>query len=105
MYSLDDIMRIDNFDNLTVTQLLEIINTIKNDLKNIKYRRDLVHDKLQLSIDELTYKLNEQTVLIDKYKTVISNYHKMYDRKLTFKERVMGKINNNTTIERHKKNI
>ena len=92
MFTPDDILRIDNFSTMSQAQLLEIINSLKTDLKNTKYIRDRNLDTLQTKMYELQQEVKSHEILIQKYKEVIARYHKMYNRPLSFKERMTGKI-------------
>lgn len=102
MYNLDEILRIDNFEHLSQTQMLEIITILRNELKYQLYKKDYNAGTIQNQINTIQTELFQSKELNGKYKDVIKRFNKMYGRKLTFKERLFGKINNNIVIDEDK---
>jgi hypothetical protein len=99
VYTLDDIQRLDKFNDLSQRELIELIEILRNELKFQMYKRDNSQFSVQNNINVLENKLNECVSLNEKYKKSIQHYFKMYDRKLTFKERLFGKIYNIVRVD------
>lgn len=92
---IDDILRIDNFNNFSRDELFEIINLLKHDLKYYKFHKDQNIQRLENCISTLNNKIVELDIMLNRQKDINNNFRKIIVRKLTFVERLTGKINLN----------
>lgn len=94
-YTINDILLMDNFDNVSKSDMIEIIHALKYDLKYYKFQRDTYQDTLTNTINGLkidVQQLNNQIETLNKYN---SNLNKKIFKPLTFMERIKGKIDIN----------
>lgn len=94
-YSIDDIMRMDNFDSLSKYDMIDTIFALKNELKHYKYQRDSHQDNLNNNINALKLEIQNLNAKIDTINTYNSNYKKKIFKPLTLMERIKGKIDVN----------
>lgn len=94
-YTINDILLMDNFDNISKSDMIEIIHALKYDLKYYKFQRDTYQDTLTNNINGLKLdiqQLNTQIETLNKYN---SNLNKKIFKPLTLMERIKGKIDIN----------
>lgn len=92
MWSIDEILRKDNFNDLSKNDMLEIILILRNDLKYYKYRKDANHEQVAGTIRTLKSQLEQKTVEADRLKQSNDNIRNKVLRPLTFWERIKGRI-------------
>lgn len=81
-----------DFNNLSYIDLAEVAYNYMTAYKNAKYNRIRYNNSLEAKIDHLTKQVNELNDKIDNNKDFQRKYNKIKFRKLTFKERLHGKI-------------
>ena len=94
-YTINDILLMDNFDNISKKDMIEIIHALKYDLKYYKFQRDTYQDTLTNTINGLKIEiqnLNTQIETLNKYN---GNLSKKIFKPLTLMERIKGKIDIN----------
>jgi len=92
MWSIDEILRKDNFNDLSKNDLLDIILILRNDLKYYKYRKDANHEQVAATISSLKSQLEQKTVEVVKIKQSNDNIRNKVMRPLTILERIKGRI-------------
>ena len=92
MLSTDEILRRDNFDDLSKNDLLDIILILRNELKYYKYRRDANTDQVAGAIRTLKAQLETEKAETARLKQVNQNYRNKIVRPLTIWERIKGQI-------------
>ena len=92
MISIDYILRMENFNNLSQKDLLEIIEVLRNDLKYFKYKRDQNYNEAQSTINILKNQILLEKQEIEKLKQINSNYRNKIIHKLSLKERILGRL-------------
>lgn len=92
MLSIDDILRKDNFNDLSNNQLLEVILILRNDLKYYKYRRDNSQEQNTTHINVLKSQIEHEKKEVERLKQVNNNYRNKIVRPLTLWERIKGRI-------------
>jgi hypothetical protein len=94
-YNLDDILRMDNFDNLSKYEMIEVIHALKDNLKYYKYQRDHHQDTLNNTINGLKNEIQLLNSKVDTVNKQNSNILKKVFKPLTIMERIKGKIDIN----------
>lgn len=92
MWSTDDILRMENFGDLSKTQLLEIIAILRNDLKYHKYRKDHNLEQSYAVISSLNSQLDAGKKEFERIKQSNVNFYSKINRPLTLWERIKGRI-------------
>jgi len=92
MWSTDDILRTENFNDLSKSQLLDIISVLRNDLKYHKYRRDVAQEQSQTLITSLNAQLVAEKKDFERIKQSNVNFYNKISRQLTLWERIKGRI-------------
>lgn len=92
MWTIDDILRNENFSGLGQQDLLEIISSLRQDLKYHKYRKDSAHEQLRTTIDAMRAEANAKNIELDRLKAVNDNFHRSLGRPLTLWERLSGRL-------------
>ena len=92
MWTINDILHRDNFNDLNKNELLEVILTLRNDLKYYKYRKDTGHDQLATIITTLKGQIAAEKAETARLKQVNSNYRDRIMGQLTIWERIKGRI-------------
>jgi len=92
MWSIDEILRKDNFNDLSKNDMLEIILVLRNDLKYYKYRKDANHEQVAGTIRTLKSQLEQKTAEVDRIKQSNDSIRNKVMRPLTFWERIKGRI-------------
>lgn len=92
MWSTDEILRRDNFNDLSKNDLLDIILILRNDLKYYKYRKDSNHEQISNVISTLKAQLEQERMELIRVKGANTNFHNKIMRPLTVWERIKGRI-------------
>jgi len=92
MWTINEILHNDNFNNFSKTELLEVIHILRNDLKYYKYRKDAGNEQLVTLINSLKAQIDFEKKETARLKQVNLNYHNKIVRPLTFWERIKGHL-------------
>lgn len=94
-YTSDELFLLDNFDNLSKTEMIEIIKYLRNELKYYKLHRDNSHDVLSNANKLLSIEVQELKNKIETINGYNKNLSKQLIKPLTLIERIKGKIDIN----------
>jgi len=93
MDQIDNILNFDNFKSLSQYDLLNIINLLKNEIRNLRINKNSNMDIVSNEIKKLNNEVQLLTLKIDELSKVNNNYQKIFfNNQLTKKERLTGKI-------------
>jgi hypothetical protein len=92
MWATEELLRMENFKDLSKNDLLDIIEILRNDLKYYKYRKDANHEQVAGTIRSLKSQLEHQKLELSKVKESNNNIRNKVLRPLTFWERIKGRI-------------
>lgn len=94
-YTSDELFLLDNFDNLSKNEMIEIIKYLRNDLKYYKLQRDNTHDNLSNANKLLAIEVQQLKNQIETINGYNKNLSKQLMKPLTLIERIKGKIDIN----------
>lgn len=93
MDQIDNILHFDNFKSLSQYDLLNIINLLKNEVRNLRINKNSNMDIVSNEIKKLNNEVQLLTLKIDELTKVNNNYQKIFfNNQLSKKERLTGKI-------------
>lgn len=94
-FTIAEILQLENFKDFNRETLISMINVLKYDLKYLKYQENKDRHKLIDTINGLQHDVNTQKILNEKLGNTNKILSKKLFRKLTFWERIKGKIDVN----------
>lgn len=92
MLTTNEILHLDNFDDLSRLELLEIIKILCNDLKYLKYRKDSGQEQLNTLVGSLRAQIEFDKKESTRLKQVNTNFRNKIIQPLTIMERIKGRI-------------
>lgn len=99
MLSIDEILRMPDFEKFSKGELLEIVYAMQQELKYYKYHKDRVIDELNSHLNIAREKNIEYKNKLDIALKTNKKFSQHLFKKLTIKERLRGFIDVNNTEE------
>lgn len=92
MMYLEDILKIDNFNNLSKDELIYICRALQNETKTLKNINSSKTNQEFFELNKIRNQLNELKTKYDNLDVSSKRLYKKLNVPLTFKERLSGKL-------------